>query len=146
MLKHVCAIMQYTDISLSLSLYIYIYTYIHTCAYIYTYIYIYILFWPSRSSFQGLDPVARCSLRRRTGDPPETLNGLTCNPLSLTWWGLNSGPPPPSPYPLTSELSGPFYGHTYIHIYIYIYTNTYIYIYIDISIYIYVYIHIYIYR
>ena len=27
------------------------------------------------------DPVARCLLRRWTGDPPETLNGLTCNPL-----------------------------------------------------------------
>ena len=31
------------------------------------------------------DPVARCLLRRWTGDPPETLNGLTSNPLSLMW-------------------------------------------------------------
>ena len=27
------------------------------------------------------------------GDPPETLNGLTCNPLSLWWRGSNPGPP-----------------------------------------------------
>ena len=31
------------------------------------------------------DPVARCLLRRWIGDPPETLNGLTCSPLSLMW-------------------------------------------------------------
>ena len=26
-----------------------------------------------------------CLLRRWTGDPPETLSGLTSNPLSLMW-------------------------------------------------------------
>ena len=27
------------------------------------------------------------------GDPPETLNCLTCTPLSLWWRGSNPGPP-----------------------------------------------------
>ena len=69
-----------------------IYTYIHTYIHVYVYIYIYIYIYcggvgcDSVSLYlQFPDPVARCLLRRWTGDPPETLNGLTSNPLSLMW-------------------------------------------------------------
>ena len=65
------------------------YMYVYVCVYIY--IYIYYLFGgevdcDSASLYlQFPDPVARCLRRRWAGDPPETLNGLTCNPLSLMW-------------------------------------------------------------
>ena len=49
---------------------------------------VYLFFWGVGCDSVSLyhqfpDPVARCLLRRWTGDPPETLNGLTSNPLSL---------------------------------------------------------------
>ena len=49
------------------------------------------------ASLVVLEPVARCS--GGEGTPPETLNGLTCNPLSLHRPGLNPGPSYPSPTP-----------------------------------------------
>ena len=62
------------------------------CVYIYIHTYIYHIFvflevgCDSVSLYlQFPDPVARCLLRRWTGDPPEALNGLTSNPLSLMW-------------------------------------------------------------
>ena len=78
-------------------IYIYIYTYIHTyihtytCVYMYTYIYIYthiythtlvyISFLFLRLEESLLVTTGVCSGGGR-GDPPETLNGLTRNPLS----------------------------------------------------------------
>ena len=65
-------------------MYIYTYTYMSTHLYI-------IFAWggvgcDSVSLYlQFPDPAARCLLRRWTGDPPETLNGLTSNPRSLMW-------------------------------------------------------------
>ena len=56
-------------------IYIYIYIYIHT--YIHTFVFV-----DSRNLPQ---PVARYLLRRWTGNPPESLNGLTYNPLNLLW-------------------------------------------------------------
>ena len=67
--------------------YIYIYIYILTHIYIYIYIYIYvcvyflICFDPESLPYKFLVFL----LRRWTGDPPETLSGLTSNPLSLMW-------------------------------------------------------------
>ena len=70
-------------------------THIHT--YIHTYIFFSFLFLTQR-----VFPTSTwCLLRRWTGNPPETLSGLTSNPLSFSIrlsdrrQDLNSGPPPP---------------------------------------------------
>ena len=79
----------YIYIYVYIYIYIYIYTCIYICIYIYIYIYLFLLGGVGCDSvslyLQFPDPVARCLLRRWTGDPPETLNGLTSNPLSLMW-------------------------------------------------------------
>ena len=72
-------------------MYIYIYMYVYVCIYIYIYmciyIYIYDLFVVCLIDSRSF-PLARlpdvCSGGGQ-GDPPEALNGLTCNPLSLSW-------------------------------------------------------------
>ena len=77
-----------------LCIYIYIYTHIHTHIHIYIYVFLFLT--------QRVFPTSTwCLLRRWTGDPPETLSGLTSNPLSFSIrlsdrrQDLNSGPPPP---------------------------------------------------
>ena len=72
---------------LSLHIYIYIHMYIHICMYVYTFLFYFFVWGVGCDSvslyLQFPDPVARRLLRRWIGDPPETLNGLTSNPLSL---------------------------------------------------------------
>ena len=69
---------------------IYIHTYIHACmhAYIHTCIHAYISFllvvFVDSSSLPLAWLPGVCSGGGQ-GDPPDILNGLTCNPLSLTW-------------------------------------------------------------
>ena len=75
---------------------IYIYIYIYICIYVYIHVYIYIyteicieremytfLFLVLRLEESLLVTTGVCSGGGR-GDPPETLNGLTRNPLSFT--------------------------------------------------------------
>ena len=107
------------------------------CVHVYIYIYIYIFLYFFLFSFltQLVFPTSTwCLLRRWTGDPPETLSGLTSNPLSFSIrlsdrrQDLNPGPPPPelTLQPLSYE------GHCTC-IYIYIYIHTYIHIYMRAS-------------
>ena len=57
-------------------------TYVRMYIYIYIYIYIHFSFFdPEGLPYKFLVFL----LRRWTGDPPETLSGLTSNPLSLMW-------------------------------------------------------------
>ena len=65
-------------------LYIYIHICICMCMYMYVCIHIYIYIYTYLT--QRVFPTSSwCLLRRWTGDPPDTLNGLTSNPLSLMW-------------------------------------------------------------
>ena len=78
-----------------------IYTYNHTCKYTYMHTYVHKYIHRERERdiairnmcvyiflflTQRVFPTSSwCLLRRWTGDPPETLSGLTSNPLSLMW-------------------------------------------------------------
>ena len=113
----------YTHAHYNMCIYIYIcvYVYVYVCMYVYMYIYIhthihiilfffseqrsrrivhtFLLFWEvdDAANLLVLEPVARCS--GGEGTPPESLNGLTCNPLGLHRPGSNPGPSYPSSIP-----------------------------------------------
>ena len=71
------------------------------------------------------------------GDPPDTLNGLTCNLLSLTWSGRQYIHIHVNSYMHKVTMSIHIYIYIYVYVCMYVYKHTYIYIYIHIYIYIY---------
>ena len=82
----------YTNIYIYIYIYMYIYIYIHVYIYIcihiyiyiYTCIYVYVYIFFSFLTQRVFPTSTWCLLRRWTGDPPETLSGLTSNPLSTS--------------------------------------------------------------